>query len=293
MSAKSKLKNEMRQASSRAGGSHMTRQSRHCFINLFIATLFALGFPLQRISQISVRAVVAFVASRASRSIRTRQNDMAHLRTVLRNAGRQQFARDPKIANAALGISGGSRRGSKEPISDSDFAALLMRVKDAGLRAILLLERALGLRAKEAVMSVKSLQTWHAAIVAGKREAHVIFGTKGGRPRWAGIVDRDATLSAVEAAISVVASRGKLAPKRNLKAALQWYANATNRLGIQGHALRYGYTIAAIQKLLIDGHSLAEALAIVATWLGHGDGRGRMVKSVYGQGLLSTKQSLS
>lgn len=293
MGAKSRLKNEMRQASARAGGSHMTKQARNYFINLFIATLFALGFPLQRISQITVRAVVAFMGSRARRSIRTRQNDMAHLRTILRNAGRRQFAGDPKIANAALGISGGSRRGSKEPISDSDFAALLVRVKDAGLRAILMLERALGLRAKEAVMSLRSLQTWRAAIVAGKREVRVIFGTKGGRPRWAGIVDRDSALTAIDAAISVTASQGKLAPKRNLKAALRWYANATNRLGIQGHALRYAYTNVAVQKLLNDGYLLAEALAIAATWLGHGDGRGRMVKSVYGRGHHSTNQTVS
>lgn len=293
MSKKTRLKAEMREASARARGSHLTQQARRYFIGMFVTSLFRLGFPLQRISQIGVRAVVAFVASRASRSIRTKQNDMTHLRTILRHAGREQFARDRTISNKALGISGGSRRGAKKAIPDTAIKGLLARITDAGLRAILLLERELGLRAKEAILSVRSLKSWHAALLAGKSEVHVIFGTKGGRPRWARILDRDSTLAAIVAALKVVEERGKLAPKSNLNAALRWYSNSMFRLGVQGHALRYAYAQRCIQACLAEGYSLAEALAITAMSLGHGDGRARMVKSVYGQEWSSEKRSVS
>jgi len=54
-----------------------------------------------------------------------------------------------------------------------------------------------------------------------------------------------------------------------------------HRLGVQGHALRYAFVRARVDAYLQNGIPMAEALARTSMDLGHGDGRGRWVKSVY------------
>ncbi|EFA4015927.1 DNA-binding protein, partial [Escherichia coli] len=48
------------------------------------------------------------------------------------------------------------------------------------------------------------------------------------------------------------------------------------------HSLRYAWAQDAIRHYLAQGFSEKESLALTATDLGHGDGRGRWVKQVYG-----------
>ena len=285
MSSKMKFQSDMCAASSKAGGSHLTRQARRGFINIFVSMMYALGFPVIAIDQVGLRAIEAFVAARKGlgRTLRTMQNDMSSLRTILRSAGRHQFARDPNISNRALGLSGASRKGTKRAATDEEFLDLLTRTQHPGLRAILTLERWMGLRAEEAIQSVWSLNTWLRALRSGSTDLHVIFGTKNGKPRQTHIFNRAAVLAAVELALRVVAASGRLAPKGNLKAAKKWYSNAMNRIGFCGHSLRYRFCQDAIEAYIAAGFSEKEARALTSMDLGHGDNRGRMIALVYGQ----------
>ena len=65
-----------------------------------------------------------------------------------------------------------------------------------------------------------------------------------------------------------------------LKQADAWYRNATHRLGVQGHSLRYAFARERVEAYLQNGIPMAEALARSSMDLGHGDGRGRWVKMV-------------
>lgn len=62
--------------------------------------------------------------------------------------------------------------------------------------------------------------------------------------------------------------------------------NKAIKVGLKGefspHSLRYAWAQDAIRHYLAQGFSEKESLALTATDLGHGDGRGRWVKQVYG-----------
>ncbi len=64
-----------------------------------------------------------------------------------------------------------------------------------------------------------------------------------------------------------------------------WHKQAA-KVGLTGeyspHSLRYAWAQDAIRHYLAQGFSEKESLALTATDLGHGDGRGRWVKQVYG-----------
>jgi hypothetical protein len=81
-------------------------------------------------------------------------NEMSHLRAVLKNVGKQGLARNPAYSNRSLGIPHGSRIGTKQPLSDAQIRAFQEHMERLGrpnIGALLELQRALGLRAMEAV----------------------------------------------------------------------------------------------------------------------------------------------
>lgn len=157
---------------------------------------------------------------------------------------------------------------------------------DAGLTAVLMLERALGLRSAEAIQAGPSLDTWARQLREGERVT-VVFGTKGGRPRESLPADFAQAIEAVEAARRVAAEHGgKLIAAGTLRQAMTWYRNHMHRritaaTGFAGHALRYSYAVDRLAAYAADGYSLEEARALTSIDLGHGDGRGRYVQSVY------------
>lgn len=79
--------------------------------------------------------------------------------------------------------------------------------KDLGLAAALELARLMGLRSQEAVQSAQSLKTWKKAVERGDTRLTVVFGTKGGRPREAVILDTGAVRKALDNALDVAESR--------------------------------------------------------------------------------------
>lgn len=79
---------------------------------------------------------------------------------------------------------------------------------------------------------------------------------------------------------------GRLIDKPDLKTAMDHWHRQAAKVGLTGefspHSLRYAWAQDAIRHYLAQGFSEKESLALTATDLGHGDGRGRWVKQVYG-----------
>ncbi|HFI7842714.1 TPA: integrase domain-containing protein, partial [Escherichia coli] len=238
-----------------------------------------------------VRHIECYIEERLEQDIglRTLQNDMAALQAVLRQAGRRQVVEHPRLTNKALGVSGASRNGTRRAITPEHYQQVMekARTEDAGLAAALEIARLMGLRSQEAVQSSQSLKTWLKAIERGENRLKVVFGTKGGRPRYTTVLDTGAVRKALEKSL-LVADRhnGRLIDKPDLKMALESWHKQVIKVGLKGefspHSLRYAWAQDAIRHYLAQGFSEKESLALTATDLGHGDGRGRWVKQVYG-----------
>lgn len=290
MSKRTELKASMERSNARVGGAHLTREARSKTFKLFIAVLFGLGFQIADARQVGGRHLPPYVAARlaAGKSKRTIQNEMAHIRAVLRDCGKTGLADDPHYSNKALGIGGASRGGTKTPISEEGLAAFKARVEEElgrpGLAAGAELQYAIGLRAKETIMGGRTdvLERWAKELGAGD-VVDVVEGTKGGRPRQVKVHDRARAVAAVNAALKLAERQdGFLVPSKNgLKSALGAYRNVAHREGFQTHRCRYTFTDSRVDAYQAAGYSKREAFERTGTDLGHRDGRGRMIKGVY------------
>ena len=192
----SKLSSEMKALAKKAGGSFKTVNDRIHITKRFSEHLRALNIQIQRVEQIKVRHIECYIEERLEQDIglRTLQNDMAALQAVLRQAGRRQVVEHPRLTNKALGVSGASRNGTRRAITPEHYQQVMekARTEDAGLAAALEIARLMGLRSQEAVQSSQSLKTWLKAIERGENRLKVVFGTKGGRPRYTTVLDTGA-----------------------------------------------------------------------------------------------------
>lgn len=290
MSKKSEFVKELERHAYASGGSFKTRDHRAKKIASFGNWCWDNGFQLTNPSSISTRHIQAFVEWRlaAGIAIRTIQNDLAAIRSVLRKIGKERFADGNSISNKSLGMFGASRKGSKTAFPRSQFYSLLnaAMARDTGLAACIWLCRIFGLRARESVMSPQSLPTWHRRLEQGNSSLHLIFGSKGGRPREVRVIDLESAKAVVSYCLGVMSkNNGVLIDRGDLKKSLDFFHNQCRKLGLVGenspHSLRYAYACELLEFFILNGYSQKEALALVSLSLGHGDGRGRYVKSVY------------
>ncbi|EAO4574277.1 DNA-binding protein [Salmonella enterica] len=288
------LAREMKRLAQQAGGSHKTVHDRIRLAQRFCERLvLAQNVQIRRVEQLKARHIEGYVRERLAQGItkRSLQNEMAAVRCILKQAGRAKLAGGDRISNRSLGLSGASRSGTKRAITPEHYLHVLetARARDPGLAAALELARLMGLRSQEAVQSAQSLRTWKQALERGERRLTVVFGTKGGRPRETVILDAGAVRKALDNALAVTEDRhGRLIDKPDLKSAMKYWHSQASRIGLTGayspHSLRYAWAQDAICHYLAQGFSEREALALTAMDLGHGDGRGRYVAQVYGQG---------
>ena len=286
------LEQEMKRLAQQAGGSHKTVHDRIKLAQRFCERLVvAQNVQIRRIEQLKARHIEGYIRERLAQGMtkRSLQNEMAAIRNLLKQAGRDRLAQSERLNNRSLGLSGASRNGTRQAITPEHYRHALetARAKDAGLAAALELSRLMGLRSQEAVQSARSLKTWQQALDRGESRLTVVFGTKGGRPRETVILDTGAVRKALDNANSVAESRhGRLIDKPDLKSAMKYWHSQASRIGLTGvyspHSLRYTWAQDAIRHYLAQGFSEKESLALTATDLGHGDGRGRWVKQVYG-----------
>lgn len=293
MSRFSKLASEARQIA-RISGSQKTMADRSQKLERLTEHLKENNFQINSLSQLKMKHIKSFIADRLEQgiSIGTLQNDMAAIRHTLRAMGKAEMADHSQLSNQSLGISGRSRTGNKIAISNEKFdkTTSLADQKDQGFSACLGLQRHLGLRAEEAIQASQSLATWAAKVEhAGQNPVsiQVIFGTKGGRVRHV-VVKTDQARSAIRSAAKIASERpqSRLIDKPDLKSAYQYYSNMCRAVGLKGvnssHSLRYAYAQECLRHYREQGFSEKEARALTSIELGHGDGRGRYVASVYG-----------
>lgn len=283
----------MKRLAQQAGGSHKTVHDRIKLAQRFCERLVvAQNVQIRRIEQLKARHIEGYIRERLAQGMtkRSLQNEMAAIRNLLKQAGRDKLAQSERLNNRSLGLSGASRNGTRKAITPEHYRHALetARAKDAGLAAALELSRLMGLRSQEAVQSARSLKTWQQALDRGESRLTVVFGTKGGRPRETVILDTGAVRRALDNANAVAESRhSRLIDKPDLKSAMKYWHSQVSRIGLTGvyspHSLRYAWAQDAIRHYLAQGFSEKEALAMTAMDLGHGDGRGRYVAQVYGR----------
>ncbi|MEE3663694.1 integrase domain-containing protein [Brenneria sp. g21c3] len=285
------LEQQMKTLARQAGGSHKTVHDRMALAQRFCERLLAQNVQIRRVEQLKARHIENYVRERLEQGIKKRslQNEMAALRCLLKQAGRDRLATSERLSNKSLGLSGASRNGTRQAITAEHYRQALetAREKNTGMAAALELSRLMGLRSQEAVQCAQSLRTWKQALERGETRLTVVFGTKGGRPRETVILDAGAVRKALENALAVAESRnGKLIDRPDLKTAMKYWHGQASRIGLTGayspHSLRYAWAQDAIRHYLAQGFSEKEALALTAMDLGHGDGRGRYVAQVYG-----------
>ncbi|MGN2416573.1 integrase domain-containing protein [Citrobacter freundii] len=287
------LEQEMKRLAHQAGGSYKTVDDRIRLVQRFCERLvLAQNVQIRRVAQLKARHIEGYVRERLAQGItkRSLQNEMAAVRCILKQAGREKLADGDRINNRSLGLSGASRSGTKRAITPEHYRHVLETAcaRDPGLAATLELARLMGLRSQEAVQSAQSLKTWKQALERGESRLTVVFGTKGGRPRETIILDAIAVKKALDTALAVAEDRhGRLIDKPDLKSAMKYWHSQASGLGLTGvyspHSLRYAWAQDAIRHYLAQGFSEKEALAMTAMDLGHGDGRGRYVAQIYGR----------
>lgn len=283
----------MKRLAQQAGGSHKTVYDRIKLAQRFCERLvLAQNVQIRQVEQLKARHIEGYIRERLAQDItkRSLQNEIAAVRCILKQAGRDRLAQSERLNNRSLGLSGASRSGTKLAITPDHYRHVLenARVKDPGLAAVLELSRLMGLRSQEAVQSVQSLKTWRQAMERGDTRLTVVFGSKGGRPRETIILDAVAVRKALDNALVVAEDRhGRLIDKPDLKSAMKYWHSQASRLGLTGayspHSFRYAWAQDAIRHYLAQGFCEKEALAMTAMDLGHGDGRGRYVAQVYGR----------
>jgi hypothetical protein len=294
MSRKTELEADLKRIGYQLGGAHLTRQARSATFNTFAKVMRELGYGIRAAAQIGGKHLQAFVAHRAVQGTkaRTRANELSHLRSVLVQVGKQGLARNPAYSNRSLGIERGSCIGTKQPLSDEAirvFQERMGQLARPGIGETLELQRALGLRAAEAIRAGQSetLSRWERELREHGR-VRVVEGTKGGRPRDAHPANLERALVAIQQAQSVLqATQQRYLVTRadgaaaGLKQALGVYRNVCYRAKLQSHAARYAFAQSQVQAYRAEGYSEREARAATSQDLGHGDGRGRYVVSVY------------
>ncbi|MEQ4903589.1 integrase domain-containing protein [Enterobacter hormaechei] len=288
----SKLSKQLVTLARQAGGSFKTVSDRSKIADRLAIRMAKLNIQIRDVKHVKTHHIERYIQSRLAENIskRTIQNEMAAIRAILSAAGRSKLA-DPQhehLNNAALGLSGASRDGTKVAISNERYHRALASIsmRDTGVAAAVRLARVLGLRTEEAVQAAKSLKTWQRALINGEPRLRIVFGTKGGRPRDTTVLDHHQVLSVVNEALQHVdQNNGKLIDKLSLHSAIDRYRNVVREAGLTGkyapHSLRYAWANDALTFHQRRGLSRDEARAMVSMDLGHGDGRGRYVARVY------------
>lgn len=284
-----KLADSMTKAAREAAGkgSTATRAARTSHYRDLEQHLRSENIQVREARHVSPKHVARYVTALQERGISAGaiQNRLASIRAAWRGSGRERWAEQ---SNHDLGADSRSRIGTKTAMSDERYTQARADLAAGGRdreAAALALQRHLGLRAQEAVRAPISLASWERALAHGDR-IRIVAGTKGGRPRDTRVPDRQAALAAVREARSL-AGRGHLVQGKSatLKSALDRLHNGYRSVGLTGreasHSARYAFARQAMDRYVAEGYSVREARAQTSIDLGHGDGRGRYVASVY------------
>jgi Integrase len=312
MGAKSQANRSVHAANNQLGGAIATRVHRKSQCKHFLQWCFDNGYPVANLKAIKQPAVVAYfeymlglahtnVDGHNTTLSKPVSNSTLHnyLGSIRRALSALQVDPDALgITAQAVGLAPKSRIGKKLPITDERFHAALAKayaMGHPGIAIALKLERYLGHRGQEAIMSTTELKRFALecqSLLSGQLPAVTISaGTKGGRVRQVAVIAAYATetMHTIAETLHYVSLHGHLikgaAP--SLKSARSAYHQFARKIGLIGawspHSLRYRYCVDKLVELNALGVPRSEALRVCAEYLGHGPSRGRFVTMVYGR----------
>lgn len=122
------LAQEMARLAKQAGGSHKTVHDRIALAQRFCERLvMAQNVQIRRVVHLKARHIESYVRERLAQGItkRSLQNEMAAIRCMLKQAGRDKLAASERISNRSLGLSGASRNGTKLAITPDHYHSVL------------------------------------------------------------------------------------------------------------------------------------------------------------------------
>jgi Integrase len=316
MGAKSQAIRSIHAANNHLGGAVATRVHRKGHCTAFVGWCFDNGYPIGHIKDVSFQAGMAYFDHLRNPPIQTAATETQqrkplsnstlhnHLGSIRRALNAHKVNPDSMGFTAqAMGLNPKSRAGKKQPISDEHFAVANARayaIGQPGLAILLKLERYLGHRGQEAIMSTTQLKRFAQEcrdVLEGNLPLVTIAdGTKGGRVRQVAIIGALAqeTMHTIAEALHYVSQHGYLIQGKagTLKSARAAYHRLVREVGLQGqfspHSLRYRYCVDKLTELRDLQVPRREALRLCAEYLGHGPSRGRFVTMVYGRSMEET-----
>ena len=287
------------------GGSKSTQNTRRLISLQFIERLKTQGISLEKIQSASSEQIKNHLLYRQEGdpekglkplSVASLKNVQSVLNKVVNVFRPATHPRREAIRAVELGQR--SRRGTKRPPTDQEYAEAMQKAIATGEQGFVLmlrLERLLGLRGQEALCCIAALKRYLAMYRDQKSASmyvEIVDGTKGGRARSVQIIAsrRDETWEVIHQAVEYAKrNNGHLlsGKKPGLKSARSRYQYLCRRIGllgeISGHALRYAYTVEKLTELKELGMTRKEASQWVARSLGPGASRDRYVRLVYGR----------
>jgi hypothetical protein len=279
----------------KSGHSSATKRDRKYLSGGFVRLLRKNGVTLRHPHEVRVEHARLYVQLRIAlgHDPRSIQNGLCALRKLLTYRNRKAFANSEEMRSPALGCPPGCRKGTNDALPASEYLALIGRAEelDEGLACALRLQRTFGLRRREGIRAIESLDEWEALLIAGE-PVHLRYGAKTNRPRFIHVPDVESALAAIRAARAVCEKRGGVLFEGSLRQAIRRYEYFMGpaSLAVKGHSLRYAFAHERYLKYLAEGIEPDEALMKVVSDLGHGEKRGRWGRDIYLLSLVTVRR---
>jgi Integrase len=304
MSRRSQAKHSANVATSKIGGARDTKKQRERICKKFINWCFQHGYLFNALSEVTLEMLQVYFKSLQDEGITvaTQHNRLSAILKTMKTLRREKQLQN--ITAKTVGLEPRNRAGTKVPIPEDFFQTVLARAAslaepEPGFVIALKLQRLLGHRGLESLMSVKDLESYavQAVEVFEAQKVPIHRGTKGGRQRVTEIIQSKAfeTLIVIREALGFMRANGGyliVCGKDGVKSAKQKYHRLAIDVGLVGkyapHSLRYAYCVDKVIELRDAGCNRSEAMTLAANFLGHGDGRGRFISMVYGKTVVHT-----
>lgn len=300
MSRKVQAKHSIVIANAKTGGAFIAKVQRKRICKSMVEWCFSRQYLINSMTDVTVEMVREYMAELKTKGINnaTLHNRLASIRVAMTALGSNPD--ELGITANGVGLVPRSRTGTKVPIPNELLEIAIAKAieeGEPGFALCLRLQRLLGLRGLESVMSISALQKFALeASEFAKSDIQIIKGTKGGRWRMTTVIQARAaqTLQTIHAALTHMKDHGCLVQgtKPGLKTACSHYHSVAIKVGLVGkyapHSLRYAYAVEKLVELRDLGFCRKEAGSFVAQWLGHGASRDRYVSMVYGKTVVHT-----